>query len=205
MSAADEIKELKKLLDEGTITEEEFNTGKQNILKSEGSENSKPSKSKKNLISILVFALLAGSAVLIYINLNTTTTTSTNKPIETTTTVTIDKSKAVPKTTTTTTTTTIFTDFLRACYNQMDAVTALDAQYGNNSLFLDGYGDSDYDGMRTQKLVEVLNCVGVPRVILSRMESTNALMGVVEDEFGNYEISWSYSPGNGLDVLIKEK
>jgi len=94
MSTADEINKLKKLLDEGTITEEEFNTGKQNILKSEGSKNTKSSKTKKNLISILVFALLVGSAVLIYINLNTTPTVNTDEPIETTTTVTIDKSKA---------------------------------------------------------------------------------------------------------------
>ena len=35
MSTADEINKLKKLFDEGTITEEEFNTGKQNILKAD--------------------------------------------------------------------------------------------------------------------------------------------------------------------------
>ena len=204
MSTADEINKLKKLLDEGTITEEEFNTGKQNILKSEGSKNTKSSKTKKNLISILVFVLLVGSAVLIYINLNTTPSTSTNQPIETTTTVTIDRSKAVPKTTTTTTTTTIPLPLLEICYDQLSSSAKEDAQYGNNSLFLDGRGD-DFSGMIVQIIAQVLNCVGVPDVIISRMENTNALMGIVEDEFGIYEISWSYSSSNGLDVLIKEK
>ena len=204
MSTADEINKLKKLLDEGTITEEEFNTGKQNILKSEGSKNTKSSKTKKNLISILVFVLLVGSAVLIYINLNTTPSTSTNQPIETTTTVTIDRSKAVPKTTTTTTTTTIPLPLLEICYDQLSSSAKEDAQYGNNSLFLDGRGD-DFSGMIVQIIAQVLNCVGVPDVIISRMENTNALMGIVEDEFGIYEISWSYSGSAGLDILIKEK
>ena len=202
MSTADEINKLKKLLDEGTITEEEFNTGKQNILKSEGSKNTKSSKTKKNLISILVFVLLVGSAVLIYINLNTTPSTSTNQPIETTTTVTIDRSKAVPKTTTTTTTTPL--PLLEICYDQLSSSAKEDAQYGNNSLFLDGRGD-DFSGMIVQIIAQVLNCVGVPDVIISRMENTNALMGIVEDEFGIYEISWSYSGSAGLDILIKEK
>jgi len=202
MSTADEINKLKKLLDEGTITEEEFNTGKQNILKSEGSKNTKSSKTKKNLISILVFVLLVGSAVLIYINLNTTPSTSTNQPIETTTTVTIDRSKAVPKTTTTTTT--IPLPLLEICYDQLSSSAKEDAQYGNNSLFLDGRGD-DFSGMIVQIIAQVLNCVGVPDVIISRMENTNALMGIVEDEFGIYEISWSYSGSAGLDILIKEK
>jgi len=204
MSTADEINKLKKLLDEGTITEEEFNTGKQNILKSEGSKNTKSSKTKKNLISILVFALLVGSAVLIYINLNTTPTVNTDEPIETTTTVTIDKSKAVPKTTTTTTTTTVPIDLLGRCYNNMTDNTRKWSELGNGSLFLDGRGSSG-QGMYVNVLFVILDCLQVPNIIQTQMENTNALMGVVEDEYKNYKISWSYSKSNGLDVYIKEK
>ena len=116
--------------------------------------------------------------------------------------MTIDRSKAVPKTTTTTTTTPL--PLLEICYDQLSSSAKEDAQYGNNSLFLDGRGD-DFSGMIVQIIAQVLNCVGVPDVIISRMENTNALMGIVEDEFGIYEISWSYSGSAGLDILIKEK
>jgi len=210
MSAADEIKELKKLLDEGIITEEEFNNGKKNILRYEEPEKStnnkketeKPqsSKSRKKLV-ILVLVLVVSLPFLI--DFSSSSRTSSSKPIQTTTTVTIDRSKAVPKTTTTTTTTTIPLPLLEICYNQLPFLAKADAQYGNNSLFLDGYGDGS--GMFVESIAQVLNCVGVPKVIISRMENTNALMGIVEDEFGIYEISWSYSGSAGLDILIKEK
>ena len=125
--------------------------------------------------------------------------------------MTIDKSKAVPKTTTTITTPTITLtattapiNLLAMCYNTMTDNTRKWSELGVGSLFLDGRGSSG-QGMYVSVLFIILDCLQVPDIIQTQMENTNALMGIVEDEYKNYKISWSYSKSNGLDVYIKEK
>lgn len=43
-----------------------------------------------------------------------------------------------------------------------------------------------------------------PDSVRSKMESTTALMGRQTDEFGDFEVSWSYHPDNGFDATFEQ-
>ena len=51
MSTADEIKKLKELLDEGVLSEEEFNSEKNKLLASKSSKTEKEKKLEESLTS----------------------------------------------------------------------------------------------------------------------------------------------------------
>jgi hypothetical protein len=43
-----------------------------------------------------------------------------------------------------------------------------------------------------------------PDSILSKMESTTAMMGRQSDDWDDFEVSWSYHPDNGLDATFEQ-
>jgi hypothetical protein len=59
--------------------------------------------------------------------------------------------------------------------------------------------------MRIEDLACALKYMDVPSYVVSMMEKTRALDGIQREEYGNFKISWSYHPDNGLDVVINEK
>ncbi len=50
----------------------------------------------------------------------------------------------------------------------------------------------------------VLNELEGPDSVISKMESTTAMMGRQDDSWGDYEVAWSYHPDNGFDATFEE-
>jgi len=71
------------------------------------------------------------------------------------------------------------------------------------SITIDGYGEDDYSGADLYDTVCVLDAIKTPEYVISNMETTNSLMGRQSATFGdNIDVSWSYHPDNGLDIVI---
>lgn len=69
------------------------------------------------------------------------------------------------------------------------------------SLMIDSKDKYDKNGL--QDVYTVTKELGLPDSLIEDMEHTSALMGKQTQTCGDYEVSWSYHPDNGLDVLIK--
>ena len=82
--------------------------------------------------------------------------------------------------------------------------TYAEAADGGRTLILDGEGEESA-GLNIEDLACALNYMDVPSFVVSTMEKTRALDGIQREEYGNFKISWSYHPDNGLDVVITEK
>lgn len=68
--------------------------------------------------------------------------------------------------------------------------------------FLDGSGDES-SGLWASDLSCAITNVGVPESVISRMNSTTALMGQQEATFDGITVRWSYHPSNGLDMSFE--
>ena len=69
-----------------------------------------------------------------------------------------------------------------------------------NALVLDGYGDQF---VSVPAGACVLGSIDTPATTMSKVESTTSMMGRQTDTFGDYELTWSYHPDNGLDLIIE--
>jgi len=68
--------------------------------------------------------------------------------------------------------------------------------------FLDGSGDES-SGLWASDLSCAITNVGVPDSVISRMNSTTALMGQQEATFDGITVRWTYHPNNGLDMSFE--
>jgi hypothetical protein len=50
----------------------------------------------------------------------------------------------------------------------------------------------------------LLERLDAPASTTRKVEGTTALMGQLNDQFGDYEVTWSYHPDNGLDMVITD-
>jgi hypothetical protein len=69
-------------------------------------------------------------------------------------------------------------------------------------LFLDGAGEGSL-GLIISDLACAIELVGVPDSVISRIESTTALMGQQESTFDGITMRWTYHPSNGLDMSFE--
>ncbi len=69
------------------------------------------------------------------------------------------------------------------------------------SIIMDAYGEYDFTSVADVKTI--ISCLGLPESLYEEMSHTTALMGRQSDKFENFEVSWSYHPDNGLDVIFK--
>ena len=74
-----------------------------------------------------------------------------------------------------------------------------------HTLILDGDGEDFNGGLKIEELACALNYMEVPSFVINIMDNTRAIDGIQREEYGNFKISWSYHPDNGLDVVITEK
>jgi hypothetical protein len=103
---------------------------------------------------------------------------------------------------------------LTGCVGQFDAFqkaydtcltpTGITVSDGGKTLIINGQGEDSY-GATIYDTACVLSAVGTPTYILSNMETTNSLMGRQSDTFDGIDVSWSYHPDNGLDVVLNKK
>lgn len=93
----------------------------------------------------------------------------------------------------------------RAIYNQLGSpyycTLASDGSYlafDTNWLDIDDYFDSDaYEGIK--KTVAILD---LPDSLIAEMGQTRALDGRITKSYDNIEVSWTYHPDDGLEVMF---
>jgi hypothetical protein len=73
------------------------------------------------------------------------------------------------------------------------------------TLSVDMMGEEDYTGAGYGDVMCLLDAVKTPDYIISSIEATRALDGRQHDEFDGIEVSWSYHPDSGLDIVYHKK
>jgi hypothetical protein len=96
-------------------------------------------------------------------------------------------------------------DAFQKAYDTCGAPAGITVSDGGKSLIINGMGEEDYSGSTIYSTACVLGEIGTPSYILSNMETTNSLMGRQSDTFDGIDVSWSYHPDNGLDVVVNKK
>lgn len=91
-----------------------------------------------------------------------------------------------------------------------DAADACEAATGNA---IDTSDDgktiaiSTSDFRRPRSVTEASTCVmtelDVPTSIKTKMGSTTSLMGRQEDSWGSFDVSWTYHPDDGLEIVVE--
>ena len=93
-------------------------------------------------------------------------------------------------------------DAFQKAYETCGSPSGISVSDAGKTLVIDGMNEY-YVGATISDTACVLNAVEVPSYILSNMDTTNSLMGRQSDVFSdNIDISWSYHPDNGLDIVI---
>jgi hypothetical protein len=95
-------------------------------------------------------------------------------------------------------------DTFQKAYDTCLTPTGITVSDGGKTLIINGQGEDSY-GATIYDTACVLSAVGTPTYILSNMETTNSLMGRQSDTFDGIDVSWSYHPDNGLDVVLNKK
>lgn len=68
--------------------------------------------------------------------------------------------------------------------------------------FLDGEGEES-SGLGVSELACAIQYAAVPDSVISRMDTTTALMGQQEASFDGVTVRWTYHPDNGLDMSFE--
>lgn len=68
------------------------------------------------------------------------------------------------------------------------------------SIYVDSKDEYDYVSMLD--IFQIVEDLDLPDSLVSEMESTNSLMGRLTETYGDIQVSWSYHPKNGLDVVF---
>ena len=76
---------------------------------------------------------------------------------------------------------------------------------GGHTMIFDGSGKEDFSGASVTVLACVLEKLGTPQAVIAHLDSTSALNGRQEDNWGSFTASWTYHPDNGVDLIIRVK
>jgi hypothetical protein len=75
-----------------------------------------------------------------------------------------------------------------------------------SSLSLDMKGgDFDSGDLSVTNVACVLNELGIPDSVMSKMDSTRSIDGRQTENWDGIEANWTYHPDNGLDVILELK
>lgn len=69
------------------------------------------------------------------------------------------------------------------------------------SILIDSKDQYDYEG--AVDAITIMTKLGLPDSLLTEMTNTTALMGRQTRTYDNIEVSWSYHPDNGLDIIFR--
>jgi hypothetical protein len=79
---------------------------------------------------------------------------------------------------------------------------------GEVTLVIDGAGVAENEYVDAQAEVDAVFCIldkiGAPASLPARIGDTRALDGMQEASWGNYAVSWTYHPDDGLNIIIAE-
>jgi len=92
-------------------------------------------------------------------------------------------------------------DTFQKAYDKCGAPQGITVSDEGKTITLNGMGEDDYYGADLYDVVCVIEAIKTPSYIISNMETTNSLMGRQTATFEDIEVSWSYHPDNGLDIV----
>lgn len=72
------------------------------------------------------------------------------------------------------------------------------------TLLLDHQGEDEATGASLDDVVCVLVMLDVPTSVLAEMDSTRALDGRMSASWDGFDVSWSYHPDSGIDMIVTE-
>jgi len=81
--------------------------------------------------------------------------------------------------------------------------SGVDVGDGGRTLLIDTKGEEDAFGTNVASVACLLTELDVSDAVVSRIDSTRALDGRQEGEWGDYTASWGYHPDSGLDLVIE--
>lgn len=97
-------------------------------------------------------------------------------------------------------------DAVSACNDQLNV--SLTAGDGGKSVSVSG-GDFDLPAaqdqadLATQVSLCILDELKVPDAVFAKVKDTTAMMGRQSDSWGDYKLSWTYHPDNGLEIVVE--
>lgn len=95
-----------------------------------------------------------------------------------------------------------FTKFSEA-YKTCGSPSGIRVSDEGKTITVDGNGEYEYSGANIYDTACVLDAIDTPSYVITNMDTTNSLMGRQTATFGdNIDVSWSYHPDNGLDIVI---
>jgi hypothetical protein len=74
---------------------------------------------------------------------------------------------------------------------------------GGDTLTVTSSGGTEGAERATTVSVCVLNALDAPASVRSKIEGTTAMMGRQTDSWGDYELTWTYHPNNGLEIIVE--
>jgi hypothetical protein len=96
-----------------------------------------------------------------------------------------------------------FRTALASCDARSGGDTGIDILDDGEAIELTGAGKSLFSGLQADVVFCVLDEIDAPAALKSKMQSTRALDGRQSDDWDGFEVSWSYHPDDGLNVLIE--
>lgn len=96
-------------------------------------------------------------------------------------------------------------DTFQKAYETCGSPSGITVSDAGKTLSVNTKGEEDYSGATYSDMVCIINAVDTPSYILSNMETTNSLMGRQSDEFNDIEVTWSYHPNNGMNIVFHKK
>lgn len=94
-------------------------------------------------------------------------------------------------------------DTFQKAYDKCGSPSGIRVSDQGKTISIDGNGEYEYSGADISDIACVLYAIEIPDYVISNMDSTNSLMGRQTATFGDkIDVSWSYHPDNGLDVVV---
>lgn len=94
-------------------------------------------------------------------------------------------------------------DTFQKAYDTCGAPEGITVSDEGKTITINGIGEDEYYGANITDIACVLYNIEIPDYIISNMDTTNSLMGRQTATFGDkIDVSWSYHPDNGLDVVV---
>lgn len=96
-------------------------------------------------------------------------------------------------------------DLFQKAYDTCGATSGVSVSDNGTTISVDTMGEEDYAGATYDDLVCVIDAVGTPSYITNSIMSVRALDGRQTQEFDGIEVSYSYHPDNGMDIVFHKK
>jgi hypothetical protein len=96
-------------------------------------------------------------------------------------------------------------DTFQKAYESCGTPSGVSVSDNGTTISIDTIGETDYSGASFSDAVCIINALKTPTYIMDNMDTTNSLMGRQTDSFNGIDVSWSYHPDNGLQVVYHKK